>query len=45
VHPRIAQDLLGHARIGMTMDLYTGSVPEAAREAVSRLGNVFGRSS
>jgi integrase len=44
VHPRVAQDLLGHARIDMTMDLYTGSVPDAAREAVRRLGDVFGRS-
>ncbi len=43
VHPRIAQDLLGHTRIDMTMDLYTGSVPEAAREAVARLGDVFQR--
>jgi integrase len=23
VHPRVAQDLLGHTRIDMTMDLYT----------------------
>ncbi|HYW87613.1 MAG TPA: site-specific integrase [Chloroflexota bacterium] len=45
VHPRIAQDLLGHTRIDMTMDLYTGSVPEAAREAVARLSDVFSRSS
>jgi integrase len=44
VHPRIAQDLLGHQRIDMTMDLYTGSVPQAAREAVSRLADVFSRS-
>jgi len=43
VHPRIAQDLLGHTRIDMTMDLYTGSVPEAAREAVGRLADVFQR--
>ena len=44
VHPRIAQDLLGHTRIDMTMDLYTGSVPQAAREAVGRLADVFDRS-
>lgn len=43
VHPRIAQDLLGHARIDMTLDLYTGSVPAAAREAVGRLVDVFDR--
>ena len=28
-------------RIDMTLDLYTGSVPSALREAVSRLGDVF----
>jgi integrase len=44
VHPRVAQDLLGHQRIDMTMDLYTGSVPQAARDAVARLGDVFTRS-
>jgi integrase len=43
VHPRIAQDLLGHARIDMTLDTYTSSVPEATREAVSRLADVFER--
>jgi integrase len=45
VHPRIAQDLLGHTRIDMTPDLYTGSVSGAAREAVERLSDVFARSS
>lgn len=45
VHPRIAQDLLGHARIDMTLDLYTGAVPQAAREAVNRLSDVFDRRS
>jgi integrase len=44
VHPRIAQDLLGHTRIDMTLDLYTSSVPSAAREAVQRLGDLFSRS-
>jgi len=45
VHPRIAQELLGHTRIDMTMDLYTGSVPAASREAVGRLSDVFQRTS
>jgi len=42
VHPRIAQDLLGHARIDMTLDTYTSSVPDATWEAVGRLRDVFG---
>jgi integrase len=41
VHPRVAQDLLGHSRINMTLDLYTESVPAASREAVLRLDDVF----
>jgi integrase len=32
VHPRSVRDLLGHSRLDMTNDLYTGSVPEALRE-------------
>jgi integrase len=42
VHPRVAQDLLGHSRINMTLDLYTESVPAATREAVQRLDDVLG---
>ena len=37
VHPRSVQELLGHSRLDMTNDLYTGSVPAALREAVERL--------
>jgi integrase len=40
-HVRVAQDLLGHARSDMTLDIYTSSVPAANREAVRRLGEVF----
>ena len=31
VHPRSVQELLGHSRLDMTNDLYTGSVPDALR--------------
>jgi integrase len=40
VHPRSVQELLGHSRLDMTNDLYIGSVPDALREAVERLGRV-----
>jgi integrase len=40
-HPRAVQDLLGHSRIDMTLDLYTASVPEVLREAVAALETVF----
>ncbi|HEY1293662.1 MAG TPA: site-specific integrase [Chloroflexota bacterium] len=36
-NPRVVQELMGHARIEMTMDLYTGSVPSVLAEAVGRL--------
>lgn len=45
VHPKVAQDLLGHTRIDMTLRIYTGSVPEVARNAVARLDDVFDRAS
>ena len=40
-HPRAVQDLLGHSRFEITMNLYTASVPEVLREAASRLDAVF----
>ncbi len=43
VHPRSVQELLGHSRLDMTNDLYTGSVPDALREAVERLDRAHAR--
>jgi integrase len=43
VHPRSVQELLGHSRLDMTNDLYTGSVPDALREAVERLDRTRSR--
>jgi integrase len=37
VNPRAVQELLGHSRIEMTMDLYTGSVTDVLVDAVQRL--------
>jgi integrase len=37
VHPRAAQELLGHANIATTMNRYTSSVPSVLRDAVDRL--------
>jgi len=36
IHPRIAQELLGHARIEMTLGTYTSSIEAVNREAVMR---------
>ena len=43
VHPRSVQELLGHSRLDMTNDLYTGSVPDALRDAVERLDQAHAR--
>jgi integrase len=43
VHPRSVQELLGHSRLDMTNDLYTGSVPDALRDAVERLDQARAR--
>lgn len=40
-HPRAVQDLLGHSRFEITMNIYTATVPEVLREAADRLDTVF----
>lgn len=40
-HPRAVQDLLGHSRFEITMNLYTATVPEVLRQAADRLDEVF----
>ena len=37
VHPRVAQELLGHGRIDTTMRIYATAVPSAMREAADNL--------
>ena len=41
VHPRVAQELLGHSRIDTTMRIYTAAVPEAMRDAAQRIDGVM----
>lgn len=36
-HPKVVQELLGHAKIGLTLDLYSHSVPTLQRETVDRM--------
>lgn len=48
VHPKVLQELLGHASISVTMDIYGHLFPSAGREAVRALddalvGTVWGR--
>ena len=43
VSPRDAKEILGHARIAVTMEIYTHGDQEAHREAIERIsGKLFG---
>jgi integrase len=41
VHPRVAQDILGHAEISMTLDTYSHVSPTMQREAMEKLNKLF----
>ncbi|MCH2316203.1 MAG: tyrosine-type recombinase/integrase, partial [SAR202 cluster bacterium] len=41
VHPKIVQELLGHSTIGVTMDIYSHSMPSLQEEAVTRLDGLL----
>jgi len=40
-HVRAVQELMGHSRSDMTLEIYTSSVPEVLRDAVSSLDYLF----
>lgn len=42
VHPKVVQEILGHARISMTMDTYSHMLPVLQREAMDGLDALFG---
>jgi integrase len=37
VHPKIAQERLGHSSVGITLDLYSHVLPGMQAEAVNRV--------
>ncbi|MEV0090501.1 site-specific integrase [Streptomyces sp. NPDC050738] len=41
VHPKVAQAILRHSQIGMTMDIYTQVVGDGEREAVTMLAELL----
>jgi len=41
VHPKVVQDILGHAEISMTMDTYSHVSPTMQREAMDKLNELF----
>jgi integrase len=40
-HPKVVQEMLGHATIAITMDTYSHVLPNMQREAVERLGELL----
>ena len=40
-HPKIVQEMLGHANISMTMDTYSHVLPDMQEKAVSAMDDVF----
>lgn len=43
VHPKLAQELLGHSRVSITLDLYSHTIPAQQREAIEKLAAIIGR--
>jgi integrase len=43
-HPKIVSERLGHAKVSITLDVYSHAIPTLQREAAGRLAAlVFGR--
>lgn len=41
VHPKIAQELLGHSTMSITMDIYSHVLPEQKKEAINKIKNII----
>ncbi len=40
-HPKVVQEMLGHASIALTLDTYSHTIPSMGREAADRLDTLF----
>ena len=40
VHPKVAQELLGHSTVTITMDTYSHVMPEQKKEAMERIKGI-----
>ena len=40
-HPKIVQELLGHSKISITMDLYSHSIPSMQKETAKKMDSIF----
>lgn len=43
VHPKIVQERLGHATIGITLDIYSHVLPNMQKEAAEKMDQAFGQ--
>lgn len=41
VHPKVVQEMLGHSRINMTMDIYSHVMPDIQREAADKMNDML----
>lgn len=41
VHPKIAQELLGHSSVDITMNVYSHVLPEQKREAIDKIKEII----
>ena len=40
-HPKVVQEMVGHAQISTTLDTYSHVLPNMQDEAVKRFGSLF----
>ncbi len=43
VHPKVVSEMLGHASVAITLDIYSHVTPDMQRQAVSALDGLFPR--
>ncbi len=43
VHPKVVQEMLGHSRISMTMDVYSHVLPSMQQPAIDKMNDAFKR--
>ncbi|MBV9259476.1 MAG: site-specific integrase [Ktedonobacteraceae bacterium] len=41
VHPKIVQEILGHSRVSMTLDVYSHVLPTMQQEAMNKLNEAL----
>jgi integrase len=42
VHPKVVSEMLGHASVSITLDLYSHVLPDMQRDAMEAMARLFG---